>query len=233
MKANVVKLLAAGVTAAGAIAGSYLIAPWEGKKNEVYLDPIGIPTVCYGQTNKDLYGKQITLGMSYTDDECLIMLSDHIKKVESQVSTRVKVDFASDYQKASVISFVYNVGVGSFEKSTLLKKLNNGEHEAACEELTKWVFAGGRRLQGLANRREQEKQYCLGNVPQDVKVTYDEIVFSQIADSSRDQQQREKGAPISESTSKEEAQQNTDSSKSPSQSTYRCFFGWLECVRSD
>ena len=55
------KLSAAGVSTGVVLAMLYLIAPHEGKINTVYLDPVGIPTVCYGQTGVDLYGRKIEM----------------------------------------------------------------------------------------------------------------------------------------------------------------------------
>lgn len=63
-------------------------------------------------------------------------------------------------RRAAFVSFIYNVGAGTFAKSTLLKKLNGGDAARSCAELDKWTYAGGRVLPGLVKRREEEWALC-------------------------------------------------------------------------
>ncbi len=56
----------------------------------------------------------------------------------------------------ALTSFTYNTGEGAFSRSTLLKQLNAGNYNAVPGEMGKWVYGGGRRLQGLVNRRAAE-----------------------------------------------------------------------------
>lgn len=175
-------LVGGGMSIAAALGTAYLIVPSEGSvKNRqgqhvVYLDAVNIPTACYGQTGKDYKGRTIKLGMTYSEEECLIMLESSVKKFEAEVDKVVKVNYASDYQKASLISFTYNVGIGNLQSSTLLKRLNSGQHKAACDQLSAWVYAQKRKLGGLVTRRELERQWCMGEVPYEVKVTFNETV---------------------------------------------------------
>lgn len=175
------KLAAYGLSAAAAISGGFLILPHEGAvRNKsglhtVYKDAVGIPTACYGQTGKDLYGRTISYGMTYTEDECIRMLAATIQAFEKQVDRVVSVKYVSPYQKAAVISFAYNVGLGSLQSSTLLRRLNSGDHFAACEELSKWVYAQKKKLGGLVIRREDEKQWCLGNASAEAKALYPDL----------------------------------------------------------
>jgi len=170
-------LKTAGLSTGVVLAMLYLIAPHEGKINTVYLDPVGIPTVCYGQTGADLYGRKIEMnkGLEYSDEECDLMLALTTKSFEVKIlkltkpfnSSQAHVDyrFISQYQKAALISFVYNVGEGNLETSTLLKLLNQGKHDEACDQLVRWVRAKGKVLRGLVSRRGLEKEWCLGDVP--------------------------------------------------------------------
>lgn len=183
IKANMSKKLAAlGLSAAAALSGGYLIVPWEGSVknksglNTVYIDAVGVPTACYGQTGKDLYGRTIRLGMTYTDEECDKMLAETINKFSKDVNRLVMVNYSSPYQEAALVSFAYNVGIGNLQSSTLLRKLNAGQHEAACEELSKWVYAKKKKLKGLVSRREEEKNWCMGIAPYEAEVTYSLIV---------------------------------------------------------
>jgi lysozyme len=56
----------------------------------------------------------------------------------------------------ALVDFVYNEGLGNFERSTLLKKLNAGNYAIVPSLLRQWVCGGGRKLTGLVYRREAE-----------------------------------------------------------------------------
>lgn len=150
------KLLAYGFTVAVAMSGGYLVAPNEGKVNSTYLDPVGIATVCYGNT-----GKEAKLGNTFTDAECLDQLAKDLSTHDKQMMNLIRVPL-TDYQHAAFLSFTYNVGVGNFKSSTLLRKLNSKDYNGACQELVKWVYAKGKKLNGLVNRRQDELSMCLG-----------------------------------------------------------------------
>lgn len=152
------KLLAYGFTAAVALSGGYLIAPNEGKVNSTYIDPVGIATSCYGHT-----GPELKLGQKFTDDQCLDQLARDLSSHDKQMMNLVRVPL-TDYQHAAFLSFTYNVGVGNFKSSTMLRKLNSKDYEGACEELSKWVYAKKQKLNGLVTRRQQEKAVCMGEV---------------------------------------------------------------------
>lgn len=171
------RLAIGGLSIAAALSGGYLVAPWEGNRTTAYVDPVGIHTACWGKTGTDLYGRTIRAGMKYTQEECDTMLLEELKKVEGYVDSVVNVPYASVYQQAALISFTYNVGLGNLRSSTLLKQLNSGNHQGACEQLTRWVYAGGVKLRGLESRRGEEMGWCLGNVSQDVKFTTGEIIL--------------------------------------------------------
>ncbi len=158
------KLLGVGLGSALAISGAFIVAPFEGKENKAYIDPVGIVTVCYGNT-----GKEAVLGKTYTDEQCLDQMATDLKGHDKQLMSVVKVPFKSDYQHAAMLSFVYNVGIGNFSSSTMLKKLNAKDYTGSCEELTKWIYAKKKMLKGLVIRRSLEYKYCLGEVPVEVK----------------------------------------------------------------
>jgi len=146
-----------GAASAGAIAiGGVLITDQEGVKYTPYLDPIGIPTVCAGVTGPD-----VVMGKTYTKAECDNLLYKHMLPAVTAVDSSVKVKL-NDYQKASLYSFTYNVGVSAFKSSTLLKKLNQGDTPGACDQLKRWTYAGGKQWKGLITRREVERQLCYG-----------------------------------------------------------------------
>lgn len=63
---------------------------------------------------------------------------------------------------AALIDFVFNEGAGNFHGSTLLRFLQHGNLDAACEELGRWVYGhvDGKavKLEGLVKRRAAEQQ---------------------------------------------------------------------------
>ncbi|WP_133623012.1 lysozyme [Erwinia sp. LJJL01] len=134
----------------------------EGRKYEAYKDVTGIWTVCDGHTGAD-----IVKGKTYTDRECDQLLYRDLKHVKEGVDSLVKVPLG-EFQRASLYSFTYNVGLNSFSNSTLLKKINAGDAFAACDELRRWVYAGGQKWRGLMNRREMERSLCLAENADDL-----------------------------------------------------------------
>jgi len=129
----------------------------EGLKLKAYLDPIGVPTICYGET------KDIELGMTATLKECDDLLNMRLAYFGWNVDVQVTPDMHPKTH-AAFTSFAYNVGLGNFGKSTLLRKANSGEMVEACNELSRWVYAGGKKFNGLVKRRADERALCLEGV---------------------------------------------------------------------
>lgn len=148
------KLLALGLSSFIATSGVF-IAKHEGLVLGTYLDPIGILTSCFGHT-----GKELKIRQKFTEEQCLEQLADDLVKHDKQMMWYIRTPI-SDEERAAYLSFVYNAGVGNLSKSTLLKKLNNGDRVGACNELPKWNRAGGKVLSGLTKRRLEEKELCL------------------------------------------------------------------------
>jgi lysozyme len=144
-----------------AMAGSMVIAlatPFvaihEGYVPKTYLDPVSIPTVCYGHT------ATAKIGQTYTKKQCDKLLEGDLGHAVGVVYSSVRVPI-SHTTAAALSSFTFNVGETAFKRSTLLKKLNIGDYIGACNELPKWVYAKGKKLSGLVKRREAERQLCL------------------------------------------------------------------------
>ncbi|WP_079907808.1 lysozyme [Salmonella enterica] len=151
-----IKMLLAGGASAVAIAAALLGGHdgLEGRRYIPYRDVTGVLTVCDGHTGKD-----IIPGKRYTDAECDALLDKDLKRVKAQVDPLIKVSIPES-ERAAFYSFAYNVGTGAFARSTLLKKLNAGDHAGACNELKRWTYAGGRQWKGLVTRREIEHEVC-------------------------------------------------------------------------
>ena len=60
-----------------------------------------------------------------------------------------------------LVSFSFNVGLGTLQRSTLRQKLNRGDKEGAADEFLKYTIAGGKVLKGLVNRRNDERAIFL------------------------------------------------------------------------
>jgi lysozyme len=150
-----------GLSVAAAMSGAFLVTPSEGDHPTTYIDPVGIVTDCYGHTGGD-----VKVGYKNTDQECLNKLAKDLYRAETEVESVVKVPL-NNYQKAALISFDYNVGVGNLKKSTLAIKFNAGDYQGGCQELLQWVYAGKgsqrKKLAGLETRRQLEYQMCTGN----------------------------------------------------------------------
>jgi lysozyme len=146
-------IVKAGLTGALAVSAGF-IGYFEGRNLFAYLDPVGIPTICEGIT------RGVTLGEKRTPEQCDAALAVEVRRAANIVARNVTVPL-SENRYAALISFVYNVGEGNFARSTLLRKLNAGDGVGACNEMTKWVYAKGRKLNGLVKRRETERALCL------------------------------------------------------------------------
>ncbi|HEY3984133.1 lysozyme [Cedecea sp.] len=144
-----------GLSGAGAltIAGS-ILPELEGMSYTPYHDVAGVLTVCYGHTGKDIIPDK-----TYSSSECRALLDNDLRPAAQVVSIAVTVP-VSEYQRAALISFTYNVGTTAFLHSSVLRTLNGRNYEQACAGLKKWIWAGGKQWQGLINRREVEYQLC-------------------------------------------------------------------------
>ncbi|WP_149019871.1 lysozyme, partial [Escherichia coli] len=80
--------------------------------------------------------------------------------VARQINPYIKVDIP-ETTRGALYSFVYNVGAGNFRTSTLLRKINQGDIKGACDQLRRWIYAGGKQWKGLMTRREIEREVCL------------------------------------------------------------------------
>jgi lysozyme len=133
-----------------------LIGGFEGLRLAAYRDPVGIPTICFGET------KGVKMGQKKTREECDAMLVESMREHEKGMLKCIKnPDALKDGAYGAFLSFTYNVGVGAFCKSTLAKKVNAGDVRGACNELMKWDKAKGIRLPGLTRRRAEERQLCM------------------------------------------------------------------------
>lgn len=137
--------------------GIDLIAGFEGFVSKPYLDAVGIPTIGYGNTFY-LNGKKVTMfDTPINEMEARKLLSIIANKFGQQVKEVTRE--LNQNQFDAVVSFVYNVGIGNYKKSTLLKKINANPCDASIAyEFSRWNKAGGKVLAGLTKRRKKEAE---------------------------------------------------------------------------
>lgn len=143
-----------GTAAAGLIA---VVAQFEGKSNDPYLDIVNVPTVCFGETRVPM--------RRYSDAECDDLLAEGLVDFAKPVLARNPELRGHDPQIVATGSFAYNVGVGAYAGSTVAKRFSEGRWRSACDALLKWNRAGGQVVRGLAIRREKERAICLRDIP--------------------------------------------------------------------
>lgn len=131
-----------------------LIKKYEGFSARPYKCPAGVLTIGYGRTiNVKPY--------DITSEEAeTVWLDKYVKTIADQILAIVKVELSNN-QICALIDFVYNLGIGNFKSSTLLRKINQGDFSAAANEFLKWNKAGGIVLKGLENRRIAERMLFL------------------------------------------------------------------------
>lgn len=138
-----------------------IVAYFEAFRPTTYLDPVGVPTVCFGETDK-----AITMQERFSREQCYGLLGASLQKHAMAVSQCLAVPL-KDHEAAAILSWSYNVGSAAACGSTLIRKVNAGAPSTEwCPELRKWVYAKGKKLRGLEIRREKEEALCLrGEIP--------------------------------------------------------------------
>lgn len=148
-----------GLTALGTLAVTQ-IGSREGKSNVAYPDIVGVWTICNGETRgvrKDDYK---------TDAECAQMLANGLVEFESGIRRCLKnPDAIPGKSYIQFLSLAWNIGVGAFCKSTVVKRLNANDMRGACNAIPLFNRAGGKVVRGLVIRRADEQRKCLEGLP--------------------------------------------------------------------
>ena len=139
--------------------GVDLICGFEGKRLTAYDDGVGVWTIGFGTT---VYpnGIKVMKGDTCTEAQAKTYMAHDLKKFEATVNKAVTVQLNQN-QFDALLSLAYNIGTNAFSKSTLVKKLNANDIRGAADQFDVWVNAGGKRMQGLVNRRTVEKALFL------------------------------------------------------------------------
>lgn len=133
--------------------GIEAIKAFEGFSPLEYTCVAGKRTIGYGHVLKpdEIY----VCGVSEKKAEELLF--EDLKEVETAIDVLVKVPL-KEYQKDALVSFAFNIGVYAFQRSTLLRELNNGNYEQVPKQLLRWVYVNGKPCYGLSRRRRAEAQ---------------------------------------------------------------------------
>ena len=123
-----------------------------------YYDSVGVATIGYGATKYPNGQKVKITDPAITEKYASQMLLDMIENEYQKPVQKLVTSDINQNQFDSLVSFTYNVGVGAFSQSTLLKKVNENPNnkEQIKYQFSRWNKAGGNVLNGLINRRNDE-----------------------------------------------------------------------------
>lgn len=128
-----------------------LIKEFEQLRLEAYLCPAGVWTIGWGHT------KGVKQGMKITEEQAEELLREDMQEAIRAVE-RLGVDLTENQYNA-LVSFVFNIGGSAFAKSTIRRKiLANPNDKKIEDEFLRWVYADGKKLDGLENRRKKEAE---------------------------------------------------------------------------
>lgn len=139
--------------------GIELIKRFEGLRLKAYQDSVGVWTIGYGWA-QPVDGKKVGPGMQIDQATADRLLKCGVVQYEQGVNQLVKVKITQG-QFDALVSFAYNLGLRSLSTSTLLQRLNDGDKQGAADQFGRWVNAGGKRLDGLVERRAAEREMFL------------------------------------------------------------------------
>lgn len=144
--------------------GYAVIMEFEGWVPNYYNDPSNYCTIGYGHliglrrcTASELAAPPITRAAGYR------LLQRDTRYARSAVLELVDVEL-DDQQYSALTSFVFNVGARNFERSTLLRLINDELFEEAADQFARWRYSGGRSLPGLTTRRACEAALFRGEL---------------------------------------------------------------------
>ncbi len=133
---------------------------FEGLKLSPYLDSVGIATIGHGTTFYE-DGTKVTMNDSpITQDRADALLLITLNRLAASLDSCIDIDLNQN-QTDALLDLTYNIGLGNFRKSTLLKLLNNEDLQAAANQILVWNKAGGKVIEGLSRRRKACRELFL------------------------------------------------------------------------
>lgn len=151
---NKVKIVIAGMTAAGTLLAAAIIKPMEGLRLKAYRDPIGVVTDCWGHT------KTAKLGHVNTEAECIQKLQrDMQEHWDGMVKCAPVLRDAPPHVQGSTLAFGFNIGVGGACGSTAFERLRAGDTAGYCAEMSRWV-CGTEKDTGRRKLTDKDRAMC-------------------------------------------------------------------------
>ena len=130
------------------------VARHEGCRLKAYRDIVGVPTIGWGET------RGITMGMTWTQQQADERFCESLTEFTDGVR-KLCTNPPSENELGAMVSLAYNIGPGGLARSTVLRKHNAGEHQAAARAFALWNQAGGQVVHGLTLRRAKESAMYL------------------------------------------------------------------------
>lgn len=114
-------------------------------------------TIGYGHTGPDVH-----LGLVITQEQAEDLLKQDLNKFEDGVDDLLAENAStSDNQFGAMVSLAYNIGLGNFQHSSVLRYHNSGATQKAADSFLLWNKATGKVMRGLTRRRQEERQLYL------------------------------------------------------------------------
>ncbi len=128
-----------------------MIKNFESLRLEAYICPAGKTTIGYGHLIApwENYKK-------ITKQQALKILEIDVSVIAARIKKFITTPL-NQYQFDSLVSLAYNIGTNAFIKSKLLQYVNQRKYKKAADEFDKWIYANGKKLNGLKKRRSIEK----------------------------------------------------------------------------
>jgi lysozyme len=137
-------------------AGLAKLKGFEALKLKAYRDGGGVWTIGWGHTGKDVHE-----GLEITQEQAEHLLMADLGYFEAGVDALTRDVPTTDNQFAAMVCLAFNIGLERFRNSTVLKRHKLGNKIGAANAFLLWVYDNGKRVQGLINRREQERKMYL------------------------------------------------------------------------
>lgn len=139
-------------------AGLALVKKFEGLRLKAYQDGVGLWTIGYGHRH------DVQEGDIITEQDADQFLTQDLSLISGQVK-RVLEKTLSNNQFSALVSFTFNVGIGNFAQSTLLKLIHAEKIYEAADQFLVWHYAGEESEPGLVQRRSAERELFTKGMP--------------------------------------------------------------------